>query len=62
MERPGVKAGFVRFENIKGSRADTMARAVFKNRARPDRRISERYVKNLLKTIEVGEVYERHNR
>jgi len=36
-DKPNVKAGFVRFENVKGSRADRLARQVYKGKTKPDR-------------------------
>lgn len=36
-DRPDVTAGFVRFENVKGSKADKAARLVFSGKRAPDR-------------------------
>ena len=36
-DKPRVKAGFVRFENVKGSQADRLARSVYRGKAKPQR-------------------------
>ena len=39
-DKPDVTGGFVQFENVKGSRADRLAREVFQGKAEPQRVIS----------------------
>lgn len=36
-DKPDVTGGFIQFENVKGSRADRLARAVFEGKAEPQR-------------------------
>jgi hypothetical protein len=38
-DRPHITAGFIRFENVTGSRADMLARGVFQRKTQPDREI-----------------------
>jgi len=47
-DRPNVKAGFIRFENVKGSRADRLARQVYRGKAKPDKVIQWGEVERIL--------------
>lgn len=53
-----VKAGFIRFENVKGSTADTLAREIYQNKAEADRSVSWQELKDILeKKNNAGEAH-----
>lgn len=54
MQRPDIGANFLRIENVKGSEADRLARAVFQGRSPPDRIATIQEVRRLLEKIEKG--------
>jgi hypothetical protein len=47
-DRPDVTAGFVRFENVKGSAADKTARQVFRRKREPERILSFAEIRPIL--------------
>ena len=48
-EWPATPAGFIRFENVRGSRADTLAKEVFDKLARADRTIRYQEIERVIR-------------
>ncbi len=48
-DQPRVTAGFVQFANVKGSRADELARRVYRGKVSPTRVIGRDELEDLLK-------------
>lgn len=46
-EMPGAEAGLIRFANVKGSEADTLAKRVYDGKAKADRVVSYRELERL---------------
>jgi len=50
--RPGVTSGFIRFENVRGSKVDKLARKVYAGEAKADKKISFTEVEALVLSYE----------
>lgn len=56
---PKVKAGFIRFANVKGTTADTLAREIYQGKADADRDVSWKELEEILKKKDkAGEAHE----
>lgn len=47
-DKPDIVAGFIRFANVKGSKADTLARRIYQDKAIADRSVSWQELKDIL--------------